>query len=722
MMRQRYLLATLSALLFFSTPFLQAQTQELTLEDAVLKRFSTFYPENIRGLQWIPNANAYTYQKKEGDDTWLIKVDVKSGTETKVITLKEFNIKNFQDAEFQLRSFGRIRWENANTFRFQLPNGIYRGIPASKDAKKLVPIEQNAASFDWENTTGNLAFTIDNSLFLGRSTPQSIEQVAGDGQDGIIYGQAVHRFEFGISKGTFWSPKGNFLAFYRKDETMVSDYPLVGISEKPAAANHIKYPMAGMPSHHVKVGVYNTSTKKVVFLSTKGDAEQYYTNLSWSPDEKHLYIAVVNRDQNRMNFNSYNAVSGEFEKTLFSEKSDAYVEPLHPAIFLKNKPNEFLWMSQRDGFMQVFHYNTSGKMLGKRTPGEWDIIDFLGFSADGKTAFFSGTGENPTEQHVFGLALSSGKLKQLTTTAGVHHASLSPDGKYFLDNFSSLNTPRILSILDTKGKIVRELVKAANPLADYKVGSTELLTIKANDGTPLHARMIKPADFDPNKKYPVLVYVYGGPHVQLVTNSWLGGASLWMHWMANQGYLVFTVDNRGSDHRGLAFEQATFRQLGQVEMQDQLAGVEYLRGLPYVDANRLAVHGWSFGGYMTTSLMLHHPGTFTTGVAGGPVIDWKYYEIMYTERYMDTPEQNPEGYSTTSLLDKVSQLDGSLLLIHGTVDDVVVWQHSLDFVKSCVDNGVQIDYFVYPGHPHNVRGKDRAHLMRKVLEYIMANN
>ncbi len=710
------------ALAFFLLFGAQAQNKEFTLEESVLKRFSTFYPETVRGFQWIPGANAYSMPEKEGEKNWLTKVDLKTGASTRLFTLQEFNALNFEKDNTQQSSNGRITWEDANTFRFQLGNGIYRCNLSDRKAKKIVATEQGAGNFDWEAKSNNLAFTIDNGLFLSRSTPQAIEQVAGDGLEGIVYGQAVHRFEFGISKGTFWSPKGQYLAFYRKDETMVTDYPLVNIGDRPASANIIKYPMAGMPSHHVKVGIYDVTNKKVVYIKTTGDKEQYHTNISWSPDEKYVYMAMLNRDQNRLSFNRYLAATGELDKTLFTESDDNYVEPLHPAIFLKNKPNEFLWMSQRDGFMQVFHYNTAGKLLGKLTPGEWDIIDFVGFSADGNTAYWTGTGENPTEQHLFSIALGSKKIKQLTTEAGVHRISLSPDGNYLLDNFSNLTTPRVLRVLDTKGKVVRELVKAANPMDGYQVGTTELMTLEAKDGTSLHARMIKPANFDAGKKYPVLVYVYGGPHAQLVTNSWMGGAPLWMHWMANQGYLVFTVDNRGSDHRGVAFEQAVFRNLGQVEMQDQLTGVEYLRRLPYVDGDRLAVHGWSFGGFMTTSLMLHHPGTFTTGVAGGPVIDWKYYEVMYTERYMDSPESNPEGYAKANLLDKVAQLDGSLFLIHGTVDDVVVWQHSLDFVKCCVDNGVQIDYFVYPGHPHNVVGKDRAHLMRKVLEYILANN
>jgi dipeptidyl-peptidase-4 len=277
-------------------------------------------------------------------------------------------------------------------------------------------------------------------------------------------------------------------------------------------------------------------------------------------------------------------------------------------------------------------------------------------------------------------------------------------------------------IINFKGKIVKKLMESEDKLADYKIGTAEIGTIKAKDGTKLYTRLIKPHDFDPNKKYPVLVYVYGGPHAQLITNSWLDGASLWMYWMAEQGYLVYTVDNRGSAERGFEFESQIHRQLGTVEIEDQLAGVEYLKSLPYVDGDRLAVHGWSFGGFMTTSLMLRTPDVFQVGVAGGPVTDWKYYEIMYGERYMDRPEQNKEGYEQASLMTHAENLKGDLLLIHGTSDDVVVMQHNLALVQKFVELGIQMDFFPYPMHKHNVRGKDRVHLMRKVLNYVLENN
>ena len=266
------------------------------------------------------------------------------------------------------------------------------------------------------------------------------------------------------------------------------------------------------------------------------------------------------------------------------------------------------------------------------------------------------------------------------------------------------------------------LLNAKDKLDAYQIAQTEIGSIDASDGTKLYYRLIKPSNFDASKKYPVLNYVYGGPHAQLVTNSWLNGASLWMHWMAEQGYIIFTLDNMGSGNRGFAFESQIHRQLGTVEIEDQMTWVNFLNSLPFIDNKRMSVHGWSFGGFMTASLMLRKPGVYTTGVAGGPVTYWKYYEIMYGERYMDQPDENEKGYSEASLLNKTENLEGKLLLIHGSSDDVVVMQHNLKLVQRFIESEKQIDFFTYPMHKHNVYGKDRVHLMKKVLNYILENN
>ncbi|MFH1320644.1 MAG: DPP IV N-terminal domain-containing protein [Bacteroidota bacterium] len=694
-----------------------AQQKMLSIEDAVLKGRTTLAPENLSQLQWIKNSTDYSYKIEKGDRQLLMRGKIETTKADTLLSLQNLNKNTGLPDSLALKSIPEIEWLNADEFIFFYRNNIYNYDVKSSKCKSLLQYDKEAENTDLETKQMNLAYTKNNNLFIA-SANGKILQVTHDSMPGIVNGQDVHRREFGISKGTFWSPTGNNLAFYHKDESMVTDYPLVDISTTPAHLKNIKYPMAGDTSHQVIVGIYDLSSGKSLYLKTGKPLDQYLTNISWGPQEKYIYIAVLNRDQNHMKLNQYDIKTGEFVKTLFEEKDDKYVEPLHPMLFIKGRDNEFVWYSQRDGFQQLYHYNTDGKLIKQLTKDKWDVNSILGMTEDKTHLIISGTGENPTETHIYSVDINSAKLKRQSKPAGTHMAIFNPDGNYILDNYSNMETPRIINILDLNGNTVKELLAAGNPLADYQTGITSIFTIKAEDNTPLYCRMIKPHDFDAGKKYPVLVYLYGGPHAQMVRNSWLASASLWMHYLASKGYIIFTLDNRGSGNRGLDFEQVIFRQLGDVEIRDQLKGVNYLRSLPYIDTTRLALHGWSYGGFMTTSLMLRTPGIFKVGVAGGPVIDWKYYEVMYTERYMDTPQSNPDGYEKANLLNYVKQLKGDLLLIHGTVDDVVVWQHSLSFVKKCVDEGILIDYFVYPGHKHGVRGKDKAHLMRKVLGYI----
>ena len=289
-----------------------------------------------------------------------------------------------------------------------------------------------------------------------------------------------------------------------------------------------------------------------------------------------------------------------------------------------------------------------------------------------------------------------------------------------LDNFSSPDNPRTIQLIETKTGKTKLLFQAANPLSGYALGKLSIFKLKNAVGDDMFCRMFKPVDFDSTKTYPVIVYWYGGPHAQMILNAWNGGAGdYWFQYMAERGYIVFTLDPRGSDNRGKAFEQSIFRHAGEPQMEDMMVGVNYLTALPFVDKNRMGLFGWSYGGFMTTDFVLNHPGVFKAAVAGGPVMNWQYYEIMYGERYMDTPQENPEGYEATNLIKKAGELKDKLLLIHGLQDPVVVQQNSVDFVKACVDKGIQVDYMIYPGHEHNVLGKDRVHLYQKVTDYFM---
>jgi dipeptidyl-peptidase-4 len=479
--------------------------------------------------------------------------------------------------------------------------------------------------------------------------------------------------------------------------------------------------MAGMTSHEVTLGIYDVGSARTRFLKTGKPADQYLTCVTWGPNERYVYIAVLNRGQDHMKMNQYDVRTGNLVKTLFEEKSDKYVEPEDDLVFLKTNPEQFIWISERDGYRHLYLYSTSGELVKQLTSGDWVVRNFLGLGPKDKYAYFTATKESPLNSDVYAVELKSGEIVKISEKNGNHYAYLNKNGKYFIDIYSDTITTREYSIASTKGKVMQVLKKSENPMADYDLGKMKIFTIKADDGTDLYCRMITPPGFDPTKRYPVLVYVYGGPHAQLVTNSWMGGASMFLYYMAQEGYIIFTLDNRGSAHRGRDFEQTIHRKMGTIEVEDQATGVAYLKTLSYVDAERIGVNGWSYGGFMTISLMLKEADDFKVGVCGGPVTDWKYYEVMYGERYMDTPEENPEGYEEASLLNHADKLEGDLLIIHGTHDPVVVWQHSLDLIDKFIKAGKQVDYFVYPGHGHGVGGKDRLHLNKKMAKYFFDN-
>jgi dipeptidyl-peptidase-4 len=346
----------------------------------------------------------------------------------------------------------------------------------------------------------------------------------------------------------------------------------------------------------------------------------------------------------------------------------------------------------------------------------------LGFDAKEKTLFIEATIDDPLQNNICKVEVKSGKTERLSTETGVHGGTLSPDATYILDRWSANEVPGKVDLISSNGKNIRTIFKSEDPLKDYNLGENKLVALKTKDGKyDLFGRLILPNDFDPAKKYPVVVYVYGGPHSQLVTKGWQNQARWWQYYMASRGYIAFTLDNRGTSNRGRAFETAIHRNLGVLETEDQMQGIEYLLSLPYVDADRIGVHGWSYGGFMTLNLKLKHPEIFKVAAAGGPVVDWNMYEIMYGERYMDMPQENPEGYKNSDMTNYVENLDGKLMLIHGVQDATVVMQHSMKFLRECVKQNKQVDFFAYPIHEHNVRGKDRVHLMEKVSRYFFEN-
>ncbi|MGL4780964.1 MAG: S9 family peptidase [Bacteroidales bacterium] len=690
----------------------RAENKKLTLHDLIPggKTYQSFVPQNIKQLQWF--GDQLTFVK--GDTLYVSSPD-QPQKKTSLLTKDDFSQFGMKHLPYIVFPYGK-----ESVIEFSKGDTIYVYDFKNKEIINVFNIK-GKNNRDLNRVAKNIAYTVDNNLYISDSNNIS-KAITNDSNKGIVNGQAVHQREFGIEKGTFWSPSGKKLAFYRMDETMVPNYPLLHAATKPAQINNIKYPMAGTKSHHVTVGIYSTESNDTVFLKTGLPKEKYLTNISWSPDESIVYISELNRGQDSLELRAYNAKNGKLISTLIKETHDKWVEPENPILFLPKNHKEFIWQSERDGYNHLYLYNTDGQLIRPLTSGEWLVLSVLGFDEKGENVFIQSTEESPIEKHTYKVNLKTGKRTRLTQGKGMHQVSLSDNKRYLIDQYSNLNTPREIAVIDTKNGKRYSVLSAKNPFTAYNMPEIALGTIKAADGkTDLHYRLIKPVDFDSTKKYPTVVYVYGGPHAQLVTDSWLGGARGWDIYMAQLGYVVFTVDNRGSANRGLEFENVIHRQLGTEEMKDQVKGIEYLSTLPYVDTDRIGVHGWSFGGFMTTNLLLTYPEIFKVGVAGGAVMDWGLYEIMYGERYMDSPQENPEGYDKSNLTKRAGDLKGDLLIIHDDEDNVVLMQHALRFLDASVKAGTYPDLFIYPGHEHNVRGIDRVHLHEVITRYFEKN-
>lgn len=703
------------------------QKKTFTLEELMPggNNFASVQPENIRTTWW---GDECIESKSDGYYT----ISSKNGERTLLFTREDL-----------------IKWTGDNTInRIQFPYPKENLVLISRQDKQILidfkkgeiiwqtAIDPKATHRDWNSKSRYTAYCIDQNLYVADDNGK-VTAISHDGSNDLVYGQSVHRDEFGIYKGTFWSPDGKQLAFYRMDQSMVPDYPQVDISTRIATTMPCKYPMAGEKSHHVTVGIFEPATGKTVWLKTGAPEDRYFTNVTWSPDSKSIYILELNRSQNHLQMVRYNAHNGEKEAILYEEKHPKYVEPFYPPVFLPWDNSKMIFQSQRDGYNHLYLMDLKAPLyddfkpsaqggvykeyahVKQLTSGNWVVLKLLGFNTKEKSAIILSNELSPISHNFFSVNLNSGKRKELAAQTGVHSGSLSTSGTLLLDSYSAPKLPRCVNLIHTDHAKSVNLLTANNPWEAFEVPEITCGTIKAaDDSTDLYYRMVKPTHFDPQKKYPTIIYVYGGPHAHNVDASWNYKVRGWEIYMAQKGYLLFILDNRGSEYRGTAFENVTFRHLGETEMEDQMRGVAYLKSLPFVDSTRMGVHGWSFGGFMTTNLMLTHPETFKVGVAGGPVIDWNYYEVMYGERYMDTPEENPEGYKRSNLRLRAGDLQGRLQIIIGYNDPVCVPQHTLSFLRAAADAQKQVDFFTYPGGEHNMYGRDQVHLHERITQYF----
>lgn len=699
--------------------------KQFTLEDLNYggTNYRNMIPEN-RYTTWWGDRLVRT------EVEYCAEVNLRNGKETRLFSLEDINSwAGLSASEEKIRHLYSATFPYAGKPQVLVVNGRENILVDFKKHQVVMRWSrvQGTQTLEWNAGSDATAYVKDDQLYVTTADGKT-RQLTQDGSHGIVYGQSVHRDEFGIRGGLFWNPQGNRLAFYRMDQSMVVDYPLIDVPEldwtpgegqsRAAKADLIKYPMAGETSHKVTLGVYDVATGGIVYLKAGNPTDRYFTNVAWSPNGNRIYMQELNRDQNDMELVEYDATTGDKLRILYKEKHEKYVEPQHPIQFLPWDASKFILQSQKDGYNHLYLFDVNGGQPRQVTQGNWVVMELLGFDLKRKAIVYASNECSPIQRNTWMVSVKDGKRTLLDNGKGWHWPSLSESGVAICDNYSEPDVPRKIDIIETNGKRVNWLT-AADPWEGYKVPEYTCGTLKAADGTTdLYWRMVKPVDFDASKKYPTVVYVYGGPHAHNVDARWHYSSRSWETYMAQKGYVLFILDNRGSENRGRDFEQATFRHLGQEEMKDQMKGVEYLKSLPYVDQDRIGVHGWSFGGFMTISLMTNYPDVFKVGVAGGPVIDWKWYEVMYGERYMDTPQANPEGYAQTSLLKRAKDLKGKLQIITGLNDPTVVPQHAYSFLKACIAAGTQPDFYVYPGEPHNMRGHQSVHLHERITQYF----
>ncbi len=707
-MRRNLILALMLGTFTFTG---QAQFDLKKITDA------NFVIQSLKNARMRPGTAELTYKQAKSaeniDDAGVILHPLDSSLKERLVPLANLNEALTAKKLPALEEVPDFEWVDGTALSFEHANQLLSYNIKSDEIQTLIELKEGYEDLQLYKHK-KAAYRVGNNFYV--SVGKKIQQVTYDELNGVSNGVVANRHEFNVDQGIFWSPDGSKVAFYRVDERCVSEFPMIENGTQPREIRNIRYPMCGTDGQVVRLGVYDIAGGNAVWIDE--DPTKYLAGVTFNLDSSALYVNVIHRDQKSAKLKKYNTATGKKIGTIIEDKSDKYVEPLYGPYFIDD--HQFIWITRTKGFQQPFLFDErAGGGLTKIVDGEWEVSSVQGMDDKKENFYFHANINDPLDRHFCRYNIAAKKLEVLSTGSGYHSANRNAGSSYFVDVISSKDKEYALHVLDQQGAIQYEYV-ALNRLSSDEIG-TKVEIKKAfitSHGFPLYGRMIYPPQFDASKKYPVVLYVYGGPHLQMINNSYLHGASLFLNYLAQQGYLVFTIDPRGSNSRGLAFEQEIFQKLGDAAIEDNMLAISYLKGLPYVDKDRIGVHGWSFGGFVTANLMMRTKNTFKVGVAGGAVSDWTLYEIMYTERYMETFRTNPVGFIRSNLVNHVKDLQGSLLLVHGSHDDIVVEQHAHRLLAKAMEEGVEIDYFSYLGHGHHVRGQDSFHLLQKMARYF----
>ncbi len=702
--------------------------KQITVEDIYAK--GTFRSKSVYGIKWMNDGSYYSALENNN----IVKYDVTKGE--LVETILDASTLNTEIAISSYEFSSDEKYILLLTDRQSIYRRSYTAIfyLYNRGTKSLQILDKDRIAYATVSPDGSkVAYTKNNNLYYVNLADMSVVQVTSDGKrNSIINGSTdwVYEEELGFTKAFFWSPDSKKLAYYRFDETEVPEYTLQKWNQGQLYPDNYtyKYPKAGEKNSEIQILVYHLDAKKKVSVDIGPEKDIYIPRINWTFDANVLSVRRMNRLQNQLDILHANAGTGK-TTLILQDKSDTYVDlELTDDLTYLNDAKHILMASEKDGYKHLYLYTIDGKLVRQVTQGNWEVSSFIGIDQNSKrkAIYFTSKEGSPLETYFYTIDLSGKNKHKLSVHTGANRVNMSNDFKYYINYFSNSTTPNTVELYATKGnKMVKELennAKLKEVAKEYGLVTKEFYTFKNEKGDELNGYMLKPNDFDPTKKYPVLMYQYSGPGSQQVSNSWGGGNSYWHQLLVQKGYIISVVDGRGTGGRGEQFKKQTYRNLGRMEVEDQIASAKHLAGLPYIDAARIGIWGWSFGGYMSSLALMEGADIFAMGIAVAPVTSWRYYDTIYTERFLSTPQDNPAGYDINSPTTHASKLKGKFLLVHGTGDDNVHFQNTVALQDKLISEGKQFQSFYYPDRAHGIyRNNARPHLFNMMTQFVLDN-
>lgn len=705
----------------------QLRYKELTLEDIFTS--TKFSIKTLRGVNWLKSGDAFLYLQtdtiKKQTDIWKFDVRTKKG---KIfIDASELDKSN---TPFRIQNYILAPDETKILFTGTLPartiksgGNIFLYELKTKSFKQLTDTEAEQVNIKFSNDGKLVGFVRDNNIFVIELESGKEKQLTFDGNDNIFNGKFdwVYEEEWSIIDGWSWSHDSRYIAYWQLNQSSVSEFPLVDYSSAPPKVKMMRYPKAGEKNSTVKIGIIEVATGQNIWVDIGNETDIYIPRIYWMPHNNQLAIFRMNRLQNKLEILQANPLTGTSE-IIFEENNDTWID-IESSNYHFLKDGNFIFTSGKDGYNHIYILNLKDKKTPKQiTKGKYDVVKILSVDEKGKVIYFTSTEKSPLERHLYKVNFNGKNLKRISDEAGTHNINLSNNFKYYIDTYSNANTVPKVRLHSIDGKLITVIEENdLEALKEYKISRKEFFSFKTSDNVELNGWMIKPIDFDPNKKYPVLFYVYGGPGSQTVQDQW-DRNMLWYTLLNQKNYIIVSVDGRGTGGRGVNFEKIIYKNLGKWETNDQIEAARYLSNFPFIDRNRIGIWGWSYGGYMSLMSILIGNDVFKVAISVAPVTDWKFYDTIYTERYMQTPELNPDGYKEGSVLNYVKNLKGKLLVIHGTDDDNVHWQNTISLANELQKHNKQFYTMFYPGKDHGISGNTtRLHLYTLITNFIMEN-